>query len=226
MSNLVLFCGYRDWAFLAYNKLIEDLEEFQTEYEIQLVTSQNHLMSLFNHGLKPNLVLLAGWSWMIPTDLLTKSHFFGIHPSDLPKYAGGSPIQHQIIDGLSSTQVSLFELTTVLDGGPVIQKKALSLEGSLAKILHELSLQSYLMFKNLLSVYPDVNYISVKKESDLKTRKRLNRESGRITQKLFQELNTKDLFNFIRCRENPYPNAYVEDEFGVLEFERVKFHAK
>ena len=73
----------------------------------------------------------------------------------------------------------------------------ISLEGFLAKILHELSLQSYLMFKNLLSVYPDVNYISVKKESDLKTRKRLNRESGRITQKLFQELNTRGLFNFI-----------------------------
>ncbi len=226
MANLVLFCAYRDWGISSYNKLVEELEDLQDKYDIQLVTSQSHLMSLFHHGLKPNLVLLAGWSWIIPNDILSKSRFLGIHPSDLPKYAGGSPIQHQIIDGLSATQVSLFELTTEIDGGPVIQKRPLSLEGSLSNILEELSFQSYLMFKDLLIRYPNIPYISIEKKFQSEIRKRLSPDSGKITKQRFLEMNSKDLFNFIRCRENPYPNAYLEDDVGVLEFERVRFHAK
>ena len=51
-----------------------------------------------------------------------------MHPSDLPKYAGGSPIQHQIINGVINSKATLFEVTKEIDSGPILYKTNLSLD--------------------------------------------------------------------------------------------------
>ena len=56
------------------------------------------------------------------------------HPSPLPKFRGGSPIQNQIINGKSDSAVSIFKISEKLDEGDIIYQKYLSLEGELSKI--------------------------------------------------------------------------------------------
>ena len=36
-------------------------------------------------------------------------------------------------------------------------------------------------------------------------------------------MTAQNLYDTIRCREDPYPNAYIEDETGRLIFKRVEF---
>ena len=36
-------------------------------------------------------------------------------------------------------------------------------------------------------------------------------------------MNTEELYNFIRCLEDPYPNAFIEDEVGTISFKKVAF---
>ena len=58
-----------------------------------------------------------------------------LHPSPLPKFRGGTPIQNQIIAGKKISSVTLFKINKILDGGPIIAKKPYSLEGSMSQIL-------------------------------------------------------------------------------------------
>ena len=39
-------------------------------------------------------------------------------------------------------------------------------------------------------------------------------------------MNTEELYNFFRCLESPYPNGAIEDEYGTLFIERVRFLKK
>ena len=44
----------------------------------------------------PDIVLFYGWSWKVSEKLINKFDCLMLHPSPLPKYRGGSPIQNQI----------------------------------------------------------------------------------------------------------------------------------
>jgi len=39
-------------------------------------------------------------------------------------------------------------------------------------------------------------------------------------------MSTRELYNFIRCRQDPYPNVYLEDEFGKLIFKNVEYEER
>jgi methionyl-tRNA formyltransferase len=49
-------------------------------------------------------------------------HIYGIHPSLLPKYRGPSPLQQQILDGITDTGVTLYQLDTGQDTGPIVSQ--------------------------------------------------------------------------------------------------------
>lgn len=52
-------------------------------------------------GLKPDLIICAAFSLILPKDVLDLPKFgcLNIHPSLLPKYRGPSPIQYAILNG-------------------------------------------------------------------------------------------------------------------------------
>ena len=46
-----------------------------------------------------------------------------LHPSALPKFRGGSPIQNQIIRNIKNSKVTLFKMNEKIDAGPIILSK-------------------------------------------------------------------------------------------------------
>ena len=50
-----------------------------------------------------------------------------LHPSDLPKFRGGSPIQNQIINGVKKTKISIFRINSEIDAGDIVAKAPLDL---------------------------------------------------------------------------------------------------
>ena len=45
-----------------------------------------------------------------------------LHPSSLPQYRGGSPIQNQIIDGIKESEVCIFKMEKEIDSGQIIKE--------------------------------------------------------------------------------------------------------
>jgi methionyl-tRNA formyltransferase len=76
----------------------------------------------FDERLKEfDLVITIGYGILIPEYLLKqpKFGFINLHFSKLPKLRGAAPAQRAIIDGLTETGVTVFQLDIGMDTGPI-----------------------------------------------------------------------------------------------------------
>jgi methionyl-tRNA formyltransferase len=221
-KNKVLFCGYRDWA----KKIIKELKESDSYIFIDQIDSKeefNEKIKYFLHDI--DMVIFIGWSWIIPKEITSSVLCIGIHPSDLPQFRGGSPIQHQIIKGLKHSKVSLMTLSQdKLDAGDIWAKNDFSLEGeNMGVIFNNIVISSVQMLSEFLTKYPNIKpeKQDLNKGSYFKRRKP---EESKIMQAELSKIPLEDLYNKIRCLTDPYPNVYIEDEYGNrLYIDGVKF---
>lgn len=73
-----------------------------------------------------DLFIVASYGKFIPDDLLTlpKKGVLNVHPSLLPKYRGPSPIESALLDGVLTTGVSIMQLDSEMDHGPILAQSA------------------------------------------------------------------------------------------------------
>ena len=217
----IVFCAYRDWALEVYEKI----KEHPKIEEIILLKSQEEFEEYFNTG-KPaiDIVLLVGWSWMIAPAITHNYLCLGVHPSDLPNYMGGSPIQNQIIGGVVETKISLFTISEKIDAGEIWMKTVLSLEGdNLVEIFKNIITSSVNLLNNFFELFPDITPVH-QDLSQGKYYRRRRKEESRLLPSDFDQKSLLELYNVIRCLTDPYPNAYMEDKEGNrLLFTGVKY---
>ncbi len=77
-------------------------------------------------NLKPDLCIVVAYGKLIPERFLTvpRLGFLNIHPSLLPAYRGPSPIATALLEGATATGVSIMQLDTLMDHGPVLASKS------------------------------------------------------------------------------------------------------
>ena len=221
MSSNLIFCAYREWAIDVYEEI---KLQYSNNFNFYLVKDQSSLESLINEGLRPDYIICIGWSWIIPVNITKKIKVVGIHPSDLPNYAGGSPLQHQISEGITNTKNTLFELNSEIDSGPILAKVDLSLAGNMDDIFKNLTRSSTELIKLLLE--NKIQYVNLDNQRVINRRKRLTEKDGELTLEKLHKMSALTLYNFIRCRVYPYPNAYLEDDSGRVYFSGVDFDHK
>jgi len=216
MKESIIFAGYRDWALELYDRV----REKNVSFNWYLAESPEQLSDLSQID-SACMIILAGWSWILPKEIVSSSLVLGLHPSDLPDYAGGSPIQNQVLDGLTSTKMTLFKLNEKIDAGDVLYKETLNLVGGIRDIFHEMVGCGEAVIDKLLVDYPDLVYIA--QEESGKKCFRIQPDQSRLQRDDINNMSVRDLYNFIRCREDPYPNAFLEDASGKLLFKGVEF---
>lgn len=228
----ILVCAYRDWAITCFEKL-QDRLQFNDDQSVNATPSEHYdfylstepeAMEKIARASKWDLIVLIGWSWKIPADIVNSTLVVGMHPSDLPKYAGGSPIQNQIIDGLTESVATLFRLNEKFDEGEIVDKEPFSLKGHLSEVFASISTATFELLFRAIRSYPQLDFKP--QATGGFVRKRLKPEQSRLTPTHLVGLTCKQLNDFIRCREDPYPNAYIEDETGKLYIKLVEFEAK
>lgn len=202
----ILYCGYRDWSIYVLEKL-EDL----TNHEFTLAADQEEF-NIFTNNDSYDITLLVGWSWILNSDYVDNNFTAVIHPSDLPEYAGGSPVQHQIIDGVEHTKITLFRASKKIDAGPIIDKQNVNLTGNLDNVMKNIADSSLILVRRFLDNYPNHNEIPQKIH---KTRKRRTPEMSEIKLKDLQEYTAKQMYNKVRALQDPYPNAFIECKDGT-----------
>ena len=89
----IVCVGYRDWALNIYGQLQREFPE----HTFLMQLSKKDYSEIQIEQFKPDLVLFYGWSDIIGSRMIESGKCLMLHPSPLPKYRGGSPIQNQII---------------------------------------------------------------------------------------------------------------------------------
>ena len=206
MGRLKIMCvGYRKWSLDIFKKLIED-----NSFIVTVFTSKESLTYEIVEQLNPDIILFYGWSWKVIDEIIDNYFCLCLHPSRLPKYRGGSPIQNQIINGEKDGAISIFRMTKNIDEGDICFQKEISLEGNIKQIynrIYEVGLEVTLKIINdfiqkKLKFTPQNNGIAT-------YYMRRSPKQSRITAEELKNCSAQDLFNKIRMLTDPYPNAYI-----------------
>tara|TARA_Y100000592_G_C5473525_1_gene320917 strand:+ start:1195 stop:1854 length:660 start_codon:yes stop_codon:yes gene_type:complete len=198
----VLVFAYRPWAKDIYHRAVA---RHHKKFQFILVSDKDMVeQSITEH--KPKHIFFLGWSWIIPEKVVDNNLCLCLHPSPLPKYRGGSPLQHQILNNEKEGAVTLFQMNKGIDTGDIWYQEKISLEGSLDKIFLRITEAGSRGINRILSG----NY-TVQKQDDNEASyyKRRTPEMSEISIKDFGCLTALELYNKIRCLQDPYPNPYV-----------------
>ncbi|MBI3103846.1 hypothetical protein HYZ05_02815 [Candidatus Daviesbacteria bacterium] len=168
---------------------------------------------------KADILLIFGWLWFIPKEIFEKYLTLTLHISPLPKYRGGSPLQHQIIAGEKTSAVTIFKADAGLDSGPIYGQSPFSLKGSLDQIFKRIINEGTSTTLRILRGISNGTLQPVPQDPSIVTTfKRRKPEQSELTVKDFQTKTSDELYNFIRSLANPYPNAYIVCKDGKKIF--------
>ena len=102
----ILCFGYREWAQKIYIKISKF--NFTNNHEFIIINNKDLVSIAFISSIKPDLILFYGWSELISNEIISNYTCLMLHPSPLPKYRGGSPIQNQIINNDLNSEICIF----------------------------------------------------------------------------------------------------------------------
>jgi len=157
--------------------------------------------------------VLASFGAVIPNDVL---HTFpkgiiNIHPSLLPKYRGPTPVQTAILNGDTTTGVTIIKLDEQVDHGPILaQRKEPILENDTAESLYErLFKLSASSIVRTIELYLK-GKIELRQQNHVKATftKRLSRVDGYVDISKLKTQNSKLLNRMIRAY-HPWPGVWT-----------------
>ena len=156
--------------------------------------------------INPKIIFFIHWSKIIPKKIYNNYLCIQFHSSDLPKYRGGSPIQHQILDGLKKTKITAFKINNKIDGGEICSKKPLSLNGKASEIYDRLENKCMKMISEIIS---KKKLIFKKQKKTNSIRKRRTPHESNI--ELFKPNKKITIYDFIRAHDSDgYPKAFIK----------------
>lgn len=216
----VLFFGYRDWAHNIYKRLTT-----ASDTEIIYCSNKDLTNIDFINSVKPDIILFYGWSWFVDEDVINNFFCVCLHPSPLPKYRGGSPIQNQIMNNEKESAVTLFKMNNKMDEGDIISQSYFSLDGYLDDILKKIEDHGVFLTIKLFDDFKNNTLVMNAQNSEsASTFKRRKPKQSEIDIEDFIKNDAEYFYNMVRGLQDPYPNAYIQCKDGSkLYLLKVKY---
>ena len=169
---------------------------------------------------KPDLIITCAYGQIIPKEILDypKYKCINIHASLLPKYRGGAPIHHAIINGDEYTGITIMYMDEAMDSGDILYQEKIKIEenDNVGTMFNKLSDLGSKMIIDFLPKFLNGEITPIKQNVDEVTYAyNISKEDEKID---FNN-NSKDIFNKIRGL-NPFPVSYT-----LLDDKRVKLYA-
>ncbi len=81
-------------------------------------------------ALQPDLAVVTAYGQYLPKSILAipRLGFINIHPSLLPEYRGAAPMQWAIADGKIETGVTIQQVVSKMDAGPILAQRTVPLD--------------------------------------------------------------------------------------------------
>tara|TARA_B100001996_G_scaffold382613_1_gene374928 strand:- start:1456 stop:2136 length:681 start_codon:yes stop_codon:yes gene_type:complete len=215
MINLSI-CSHREWS----NSICDELSKTYKDKNIKIEKFENNdeLLKSLDSNKNFDAILFIGWNDILPKEIVDNNLCICLHPSLLPKYRGGSPIQHQMINGEKYSGVTIFKMDEGIDTGPVFfQEKFLIEDLELNDVFIEIINIGIKGFSKLINVLIDGEEILFEGQNhnEASTYKRRKPEESEIDIEDFDNFTSKQLSNKINSLQDPYPNAYIKCKDGT-----------
>jgi len=159
---------------------------------------------------KPDLFIVAGFPQIFRKPLLDiPGQCWNCHAGPLPQYRGGSPLNWQIINGLSVLGVSLMIMDEGIDTGPVIEvRKFILRQEETIKEAHAKANKLFAsMVLDALERFPPK---AVQRVGEKRYWKQRSDEDGEID---FTK-SAAEIYDFVRALTHPYPGAWIRCDDG------------
>lgn len=169
--------------------------------------------------LKPDLGVVIAYGQIIPQELIDipRLGIVNVHPSQLPKYRGPSPMQWALLNGDEKTEIDIMQIDAGMDTGDVLFRKPFSIE----KGEHYLNLQKRISHDGALFLaekMPDIlsgNSAPEKQDNNLASySKMIARSDGEVDPR---RESAQDIYHKSRAFYL-WPGVYM-----FLEDKRLKF---
>ena len=135
MKNIIIL-SEKSW-----NKdLVKTLRNNNNKFNWILINQRNKFSSDNLNVLKPAIIFIPHWSYIIPPEIHEKYECIVFHMTDLPFGRGGSPLQNLILLGKKKTVISAIQCSQKIDAGSIYLKSPLNIEGSAQDIFDRSSL--------------------------------------------------------------------------------------
>lgn len=170
--------------------------------------------------LNPDIIITCAYGQFLPKEILDYPKYgcINVHSSLLPKLRGGAPIHKAIIDGYTTTGITIMYMGAKMDNGDIISQKSIEIDktDNVATLHDKLSLLgAELLMETLPNIISgQVNRI-VQNEEEVTFAYNITREDEHID---FNKTKI-EVFNQIRGL-NPWPVAYAtldDEEIKIFE---------
>ncbi len=169
--------------------------------------------------MNPDIVITCAYGQIIPNEILDfpKYKCVNVHASLLPKYRGGAPIHHAIMNGEKETGITIMYMAPGMDDGDIISQAKISIgeNDTLGDLHDKLSeLGSKLLMETLPSIIDGTNK-RIKQDEDKVTLAKIIKKEDEVLD--FND-TAENVHNKIRGL-SPFPGSYA-----LLDGKRVKFY--
>lgn len=221
----VIFLAYRQWSLDVYPAIVKHPKVSES------VLCKTHEELLKYDLSQYDLLITCGWSQELGEEVTQQIEAIGVHCAELDRYSYGTPIQLQIIDGITRSKHRIFSFT--YDKNSVrahthnrlySHEVDLDYSGNMEDILEQLTVTSKVLFIRYLDDYPNIEWKQWPAEDIVRPARKPADSILRKEDILC--MDTEQLYNFFRCLEDPYPNGAIEDDKGVLYIQKVMYKRK
>ena len=91
------------------------------------IWAQSHGLPVYtnirDYNFSPDMVVVVSYGVILRENVLSSAPCVNIHPSDLPKYRGPSPIRTAIYNGDEKSAVCLMQITAEMDAGDIYMRR-------------------------------------------------------------------------------------------------------
>lgn len=169
--------------------------------------------------LKPDMIVTCAYGQFLPKEILDYPKYgcINVHASLLPKLRGGAPIHRAIMDGYTTTGITIMYMGQKMDNGDIISQRSIQIEetDNVGTLHDKLSLLgAELLIDTLPSIVSGQAHRIVQNEEEVTFGYNISREDEHID---FNKTK-REVFNHIRGL-NPWPVAY-----GILEDKEIKLY--
>ena len=145
-KSCVSFLNHLEKKDRGQKEIISPIQEYSQKLKSNVCIRKLLMIMLCDFGIKglnPDLILVVAYGKIIPAKLLNLQNikFINIHASLLPKWRGAAPIQRALMNLDKETGISIMQITSKLDAGPVMMtsKIKISKESNYETLSDEIS---------------------------------------------------------------------------------------
>lgn len=187
------------------------VKEYALENNIEVYTPTS-LKENYNYitNYKPDIIITCVYGLILPKELIDYPKYgcINIHPSQLPKYRGATPINSSIINGDKSTALTIMYMDEHMDTGDIIKQEEVVIDNNdnVLTLTNKLCNTAVNLLKEELPLIFENKNNRIKQDNSKATYTKLLTKEDELLKFNDTSIN---IYNKVRGM-NPYPGCYFK----------------